>query len=264
MTLEESSFFEHNGSQEIGILKGVDEHYNLVNDFDSSLIQGELKLMDSSIVFGVLGSTMNNKLSVNPYELFSPITAYMPSKKSTGIPGKEFKSMTIYPSGIFSVGNEVDAQYVLIGLRYMNDLMGMKNQCSAIEIKLNDKTKEKAVMSALSNLLGPKFTVKNKAMQDDGFFKIMNIEKWVSYLIACLTMLIIAFNSCRLCSFTTCSGGRPAHQFQLLHHLNVRVRHASEAICEGGTVLLACPGSRVDVSLCPRVVSPGYRRPLGK
>ncbi len=194
MTLEESSFFEHNGSQEIGILKGVDEHYNLVNDFDSSLIQGELKLMDSSIVFGVLGSTMNNKLSVNPYELFSPITAYMPSKKSTGIPGKEFKSMTIYPSGIFSVGNEVDAQYVLIGLRYMNDLMGMKNQCSAIEIKLNDKTKEKAVMSALSNLLGPKFTVKNKAMQDDGFFKIMNIEKWVSYLIACLTMLIIAFN----------------------------------------------------------------------
>ena len=41
------------------------------------------------------------------------------------------------------------------------------------------------------------------------------------------------------------------HQFQLLHHLkNVRVRHASEAICEGGTVLLACPGSRVDVSLC--------------
>ena len=63
-------------------------------------------------------------------------------------------------------------------------------------------------------------------------------------------LLIIAFNSCV---------SRPAveddlHQFQLLHHLNVRVRHASEAICEGGTVLLACPGSRVDVSLCACVL----------
>lgn len=194
LTLEETSFFEYNGSQEVGILKGVDDQYNAVNNFDSTLIQGELKIKDSSVVYGVLGATMNTKLSVNPYELFTPVTAYMPGKKNTGIPGKEFKSMAIYPSGIFSVGNEVDAQYIIIGLGYMNDLMGVRNQCSAIEIKLQSKNKEKAVMSALSELLGTSFTVKNKAMQDDGFFKIMNIEKWVSYLIACLTMLIIAFN----------------------------------------------------------------------
>ena len=42
--------------------------------------------------------------------------------------------------------------------------------------------------------MGPGYVIKNSYQQNEAYLKIMNIEKWVSYLIASLTMVMIAFN----------------------------------------------------------------------
>ncbi|MBP9056145.1 MAG: ABC transporter permease, partial [Saprospiraceae bacterium] len=42
-TLEETSFFEYNGSQEVGIIKGVNNDFLKVTGLDTSLIAGEAR-----------------------------------------------------------------------------------------------------------------------------------------------------------------------------------------------------------------------------
>lgn len=192
-TLEETSFFDYNGSQEVGIIKGVDDDYLKLTGLDTSLITGSAKLGQET-EFGILGSGMDTKLSINPADGFSSINAYMPTRGSKGPLSKEFNTYSFYPSGTFSVGSDVDQQFVLVNYEAVNNLLDLENNFSAIEIKLKSDANENHVIQQLTTILGSNYKVSNRYQQDESFLKIMNIEKWISYLIACLSMLIIAFN----------------------------------------------------------------------
>lgn len=192
-TIEETSFFDYKGSQEVGIIKGVDTAFIRVTGLDTSLITGRVRLGED-VQYAILGSGMNTKLSVNAEDGFSPLTAYMPAEENKGPLSKQFNTLQVYPSGTFSVGSDVDMQYILVDYSAVNQLLGMENGFSAIELKLRHGASERQVLAKLQAMLGPKFKVSNRYQQDEGFLRIMNIEKWISYLIACLTLLIIAFN----------------------------------------------------------------------
>lgn len=192
-SLEETCFFSNKESQEVGIIKGVDEEYVGVTGLDTAMVSGEIK-SGQEAVFAVMGSGMHTKLSINPYDPFALINAYMPSRDGGGPLDIPFTSLPFYVSGTFSVGSEVDMQYVVVDLASVNRLLGLENHFSAIELRLQDGANEKEVISAVMTLLGPQYAVQNRYQQDESFLKIMQIEKWISYLIACLTMCIIAFN----------------------------------------------------------------------
>ena len=82
-TLEETSFFEYNGSQEVGIIKGVNNDFLKVTGLDTSLIAGEAKF-DQKTEYGILGSGMSTKLSVSPSDAFSSVNVYMPLRGAKG------------------------------------------------------------------------------------------------------------------------------------------------------------------------------------
>lgn len=193
LTIEETSFFDYKGSQEVGIIKGVDENFVYVTGLDSSIVSGSANFEDE-VDYALLGSGMNTKLSVNPADAFAIITAYMPTKDNQGPLGKDFNSLQFYPSGTFSVGSDIDVQYVLVNFDLVNQLLKLEDHFSSLEIKVKPGTNENTVIKSLVGILGDKYMIKNRYQQDEGFLKIMNIEKWISFLIACLTLLIIAFN----------------------------------------------------------------------
>ena len=192
-SIEETSFFDYKGSQEVGIIKGVDENFVYVTGLDSSIVSGKANFNDE-IDYALLGSGMNTKLSINPSDEYAIITAYMPTKEDQGPLGKDFNTLQFYPSGTFSVGSDIDIQYVLVNFDLVNQLLKLEDHFSAIEIKVAPGTNENDVIQSLEKILGDKFMIKNRYQQDEGFLKIMNIEKWISFMIACLTLLIIAFN----------------------------------------------------------------------
>ncbi len=192
-SLEETCFFSNKESQEVGIIKGVDEAYVGVTGLDTAMVSGQIK-SGQEAVFAVMGSGMHTKLSINPYDPFALINAYMPSRDGGGPLDMPFTSLPFYVSGTFSVGSEVDMQYVVVDIASVNRLLGLENHFSAIELRLQDGASEKEVISAVMALLGTEYAVQNRYQQDESFLKIMQIEKWISYLIACLTMCIIAFN----------------------------------------------------------------------
>ncbi len=192
-TIEETSFFDYKGSQEVGIIKGVNDDYLKVTGLDTALLYGSAQF-GKTTEYGIVGAGMNTKLSINFSDGFTPVTAYMPLRASKGPLSKEFNSYSFYTSGIFSVGSDVDMQYVLVNFDGVNHLLGLEDHFSAIEIKKIPGTSDQKITTALQKALGHGYKVSSRYQQDESFLKIMNIEKWVSYLIACLTLLIIAFN----------------------------------------------------------------------
>ena len=196
-TVEEVCIFEYKDIQKVGIIKGVDENYNSVTSIDSTIVIGDFVLQEGNISYGVIGKGLSTNLSINYKDAITPVIVYMlDRKKSTMISkmGKEFKQLSVYPSGIFSVGGEDDVQYIITNYKAVNKLLSQKNKISALELKLEEDNDEEEIRAEIRKVLGDGFAIKNRYDQEESFLKIMNIEKWISFLIVVLVLGIISFN----------------------------------------------------------------------
>ncbi len=192
--LEEVALFEYKGTQEIGIIKGIDPGFMDVIPLDSFLLSGKEKFNSNTIEYGLVGLGMKVKLNVNINDRLNPVTIYMFSEKKKLIGSSDFSFADLYPSGTFSVKSDTDAQYILSSLEFAEKLIGSKGYYSALEIKASDEISDELLKKEVYQILGNEMDIKNKFEQDSDFLKIMNIEKWVSYLIVSLTLLLVVFN----------------------------------------------------------------------
>ena len=192
--LEEVALFEYDGVKKIGVIKGVDSLYHQVTDIDTTIAYGKYVIDKDQINYAVLGSGLSGMLGVNHNDAITPVTVYMLLRKPTGPLSKDFKTREIYPSAVFHVNGEPDLKYAITNYDFVNRLLDYEDHHSSLEIKLAPLANEQAVRKAITSILGDGYTIKNKYQQNGTFLKIMNIEKWVSYLIAVLTLLLIGFN----------------------------------------------------------------------
>jgi lipoprotein-releasing system permease protein len=193
-TLEETAFFEYEKSQAFGTLKGVDTIFSKVNHIDSTIKEGRYLLFDGQNDFAVLGGGIRNQLGVYEKDMLTPLTVYMPKRGEVGILEAPFSKRFVYPAGAFAIQSEVDNQYVLTNLDLVRDILKADNEVSAYEIKLKPNTDIKKALSQIKAIMGDSFIVKDHYMQDEAFLKLMNLEKWMSYAILSLTILLVAFN----------------------------------------------------------------------
>ncbi len=194
-TLEEIAFFEYEGSQDFGILKGVDDSFALVNGIDSTVREGEYKLTEEDRNCAVLGAGMRNKLSVNVHSPIAALTVYMPTEQKGGVLDKPFKTRFAYPKGTFSIQQDFDNQYVLTNLAFVRDLLDAPpGTVSALEIRCQPGALPAGVKKAVAGVLGDGFVLKDRYEQNEAFFKVMQLEKWMGYAITCLMLILMAFN----------------------------------------------------------------------
>ena len=193
-TLEETAFFEYAKSQEIGILKGVDENFVKINGIDSTVKEGKYLLYDGEQDYVVLGGGIRNLLGVYENNMLTPLSIYMPKRGEVGALEPPFKKRFAYPAGTFIIQTDFDNQYILSNLAFVRDLLGADDEVSALEIKLNPKVSSSQTLSDIQHIMGPDFIIKDRYHQDEAFLKLMNMEKWLSYAILCLTLLLVAFN----------------------------------------------------------------------
>ena len=196
-TLEEIAFFEHDGSQDFGVLKGVDSLFARVNgiDSDTTLREGQYLLEDGERNYLVLGAGVRNKLSVNVSNPLAVVTVYMPEQQ-TGVLDKPFKTRQASPIGTFAIQQEFDNEYVLTNLAFVRELLESEpNTVSALEIKVRPGADMAQIKSQARALLGAEMTMKDRYEQNEAFFKVMQLEKWMGFAITSLMLLLMAFNT---------------------------------------------------------------------
>ena len=197
-TLEEVAFFEYKGHQDFGTLKGVDENFDKVVGIDTTVREGEYSFEDNGRQLAILGLGMRNKLATNFGDRFAEIAVYMPKREqSSGLFGQQlqpFRRRYIYPGGTFVIQQEFDNQYVLSSLEFARELIGAQDEVSALEIRIAPGARPADVIAAVRNVMGKGFEVKGRYEQEASFLRLMQVEKWLSYAIASLMMLLVAFN----------------------------------------------------------------------
>ena len=195
-TLEEIAFFEYEGSQDFGVLKGVDDLFARVNNIDSTIREGEYLLEIDDRNCAVLGAGVRNKLSVNVENVLSAMTVYMPTNEPGGVLDQPFKTRSIYPVGTFAIQQDFDNQYVLTNIAFMRELLDVPaGTVSSLEIKCKPGVNVAEVKKQIHDLLDEGFTVKDEYEQNEAFFKVMQLEKWMGFAITSLMLVLMAFNT---------------------------------------------------------------------
>jgi lipoprotein-releasing system permease protein len=195
--LEEIALFEYNGVQNIGTIKGVDENYLNVIALDSTIQRGKFSTFrqSSNTNLGVVGSTIEHTLRISTMNS-TPVMVYMPKRKDTklSITKKPFEQRPIYPVGVYSV-RQVDYDNTIItNLKFVQEILDYKsNELSGLIVKIDQKNQINT-LEKISKVMGPAFDVKNRYQQDEAFFKITNLEKWIGFIIFSFTLVLVAFN----------------------------------------------------------------------
>lgn len=196
-TLEEIAFFEYEGSQDFGAMKGVDSLFAHVTGIDSDtiILEGEYLLKKDGRNCAVVGAGLRNKLTVNVNNPIGTITVYMP-EQSAGALDKPFKTRLVYPVGTFAIQQEYDNQYILTNLDFMRELLdATPYTVSALEIKCKSKSEVAQVKAQIRSIVGEGFVIKDHYEQNEAFFKVMKLEKWMGFAITSLMLLLMAFNT---------------------------------------------------------------------
>ena len=197
--LQEQVFINYDGQQGLAKAKGVDWIYEDETPLKDHIRDGEFKLHRGDVPLVSVGAGLAYSMGINP-RFVSPIEIYFPSRTrrlSMANPISSIESIKVWPSSIFSVNNEVDAELMILPIEKMRELLEYDDEVSAVEIRLAEGTdgKElKRLQKEISTMLGPDFKVKDRFQQNESLYKMMRYEKAAIYMILIFIIIIIAFN----------------------------------------------------------------------
>lgn len=194
--LEETALLKYQNRQALVTVKGVGEDFELTSGLDSMIIYGNMFLQNEETDFMVLGYGVADILSANINDYVNPIMVYAPKRSGIigPLPEQAFTFKTIFPSGIFSIQQDFDNQYVIVPIRFARDLFGYENEVSAIEIGLKPEAKIDKIKNEIKIIVGDDFIVKDRYEQQELLYKIMKSEKLAIFLILGFILFIATFN----------------------------------------------------------------------
>lgn len=110
-------------------------------------------------------------------------------------PASSFLTDSLAVTGIFHADQQqFDEDLVIIPIDAVRKLLQYDSEASAIEIRTAPEADENAVADKIAAELGPKFTVKDRTRQQEMNFRMISIEKWVSFLLLGFILIIASFN----------------------------------------------------------------------
>ncbi|MDD4821217.1 MAG: FtsX-like permease family protein [Bacteroidales bacterium] len=195
--LEENALLKYQDRQVPATIKGVADNFEQLTSIDSIIVNGHFMLYDSLVDYGTLGVGLANVLGtgssfVDPLEVFAPKRGVRINMTN---PAASCTQDYLFVSAIFSLEQpEYDEKYVIVPLHFARRLFDYEKEVSSIELKLAENSSVLEIKHKIEQALGEDYFVKDQYEQQEDFYKMMNLEKWISFLILSFIMLIATFN----------------------------------------------------------------------
>lgn len=196
--IEENALVRYREKQMPITVKGVTDNFNKLTSIDSILFDGSFQLYDGAFERVVTGIGIASSLGLGAH-FVDPILLYAP-KKTAKInllqPENSFVQTMSFASGIFQTQQaQFDEKYMIISINHARQLFELEEKTvTAIEIKFKNGTDIPTVQQEIKRIVGENFDVKNRFEQQETFFHIMRLEKWITFLILAFILLIASFN----------------------------------------------------------------------
>lgn len=198
-TLEEQSMVEYKDRQVMAVIKGVEDNFEELTEIDSILRgAGKFQLHNEVVDFGVMGIELVSMLGTG-IQFVDPLSIYAPkrnAKVNMANPNASFNREYLFSPGCVFVVNQqkYDAQYILTSIDFARRLFDYSTEVSSVELKLVPGTNPSAVKNKIANHLGEEFLVEDRYEQQKDIFRIMEVEKLISYLFLSFILMIACFN----------------------------------------------------------------------
>lgn len=196
-TVEDNALVKYGERQDPVLIKGVSDQFKEMVDTKRLITSGEFSLREGDVDFCVAGIGVAINLGLRTDNI-TPIEIYSPKrdvKIQLANPANAFTTAYTYPAGVFALNQaKYDDQIILVSLDLARELFRYNNEVTSLDIKLKENVSAKDAESKIQKQLGVNFIVKNRFEQQADSFRMVNIEKWVTFLILSFILIIAVFN----------------------------------------------------------------------
>lgn len=194
--LSDNALVKYNNRQMPAMIMGVDTCFAAVTEIDSIMFEGRFIDNENRCVVGAL---LAEQLGVRSSAFNPQLTLYAPKrlgKINMSMPERSFVQLNASVSGTFAVMQvDYDGTYVLTSLALARELFCYSDSdASAIEIRVDKNFSTERVRSNLMKIIDNQLVIKDRFEQHASFFKMMEVEKLMAYLILTFILAIAAFN----------------------------------------------------------------------
>lgn len=197
-SLEENALLKYGDKQAPVLVKGVSDNFSKAVDDKKLLVKGDFNFRQGDIDYAAMGIGLASKLDahrefITPLELYAPIRDV---KVNLANPAAASTTTYLYLDGVFSVNSsKLDESLLIVSLKVARETFHYDdNQASNLEIKLKNGTSSEKLKKKMREILGPDYLVQDRFEQQESTFKMMQIEKWVTFLILAFIAIIAIFN----------------------------------------------------------------------
>lgn len=195
--LQENALVRYRDNQAFATVKGVDDTFAKLTRIDSILIDGKFVLQDEVVNYANVGVRLATLLGVKA-NYTSPLEIYVPKREekvNLTNPANSFNVEYAYIGGVYMTNQQVyDDGFMLIPLAMARELFGYEKEVTAIELGLTPHADVSSVQKQIKTILGEEYRVQDRYEQQAASFKMMQVEKWMTFLILCFILTIALFN----------------------------------------------------------------------
>ena len=198
-SLEDNAMVQYKGRQTMVVIKGIEDNFNQLTAIDSILYgRGDWVLHDEVVDYAIPGIELVSVLGTG-IRFLDPLEVYAPKrgvKINVANPSTSFESSYLHSSGlVFAVNQQkYDASYILTSLSFARELFQYETEVSSIELRLVADADLKKVKNEIRRILGNDFLVLDRYEQQADTYRIMEVEKLISYVFLSFILLIACFN----------------------------------------------------------------------
>ncbi len=195
--IEETVILKHEQKWVNAELIGVDSSFLKMSHMDSHMVDGVAILNDREENFALIGASLLDKLDGFIPEAYGheSLVCYVPKRRIKIRPGKSpFKSQIVNLSGRINFNKEVNASSFIVPLNLAKDLLGYKNQISALYIDCKNETSKEELKGKIQGLVGRQFDVKTSYEKNELVYKTSKSEKLIVLIILLFIFILAAFN----------------------------------------------------------------------
>lgn len=197
--IEDKALVEYDGRQVIATIKGVDQHYaELTNIGEALRGSGEFILQDELNSYAIPSAELMSELGcgihfTEPLEVYSPTRG---RKVNLTMPARNFKKEFLHSSGlIFIINQPKYARHIITSGEFARKLFRRSdNEVTSMEIKVKEGSDIADIQQQITMLLGEGYTVQDRYEQQNDVYKVMQIEKLISYIFLTFILLVACFN----------------------------------------------------------------------
>ena len=196
-SLEDNVLLRFNNRQVPVILKGVSEDFKYMTQMDKLIIDGSFRLREDVVDYATLGSRLAYTLGVRPGYV-DPVEIFVPKRDvqvNLANPTAAFSQGNVQMGGVFNLNQpKFDEQMAIVPIELTRMLFRYQDEVSSLDIKLKDGASAQKVSKRIALLIGDDYLVEDRFEQQKESYKMLQIEKWVTFFILSFILIIAAFN----------------------------------------------------------------------